>query len=475
MLLNKHATLVAVALATLTSCTGPIVLSESAADDNAIGVVSYYLPDRLHSLSFTREFIETEAHSNFFNRRKALEGALAAHEVLAAQQAQAKARLDSDPRSPELKMELARIEALIPVATAAFEAARSANDAATKLFNDSHNLANNCGFTDAFVLAPHGYVSHTGIKFSARLNHSIGRSDTLTLSTTSSGLLDSGNSVASDQSVEIIKAIASLVGASGGLEGALFAHASANAPQALNGAKDAGSESQKGAAACLKRNPFSHADLIDMADSSRLAAFQDVLAQQGALYQLSVRNSDGSILNVGDQAPRCKKKKSTGESGSGSQSATSIPESSTFSCGGLFYRRNLPYLLYARSNAKPAAILLFEMPNASSTEFVGYPTGALTDSKYTIDFDHGMLTSYKAERPSELLAGMTLPLNVVKAILSVPKDLLTLRYDNLDKQSDLSAAEVEALKQAYFLQQARLGLFPQEAPTGKPKKSESPE
>jgi hypothetical protein len=442
----------------ISSCSGSLVRSDSIGRDTSqctsreiqgaprpiecsgLGAVSYYLPDRLFTLSFTRAFTETAARNTFLGARAARNEARVALSTLERQLRAAQARLASDPKNVVLQRDVARLKYLVGSARQDVQDADNALTGAAAAFDASRTHENNCGFTDTFVLAPHSYVADTESAFRARLNHRITRNDTLTISTNASGLLTGGNSISADQSSAIAQAIARIAGAGGGLDAAPFA---------FNRRQSPAIDAPAAGVPCTERSPAAHTTLIDLADRNQLNMFTAALRGSYAYYRLEVSGADGQST--------------------GGHSHTSADTNGD----GLFYRRNLPHTLTAYSaephgGDNPLVLLLFEMPNSSPTEFIGYPNGPLTESKYTIAFENGMLTSYKAERPSELLAGLNLPLDVVKAFLSVPAELLTLRINNLTKQKELTAMEVEALKQAYFLEQARLGAFPSTAPTAPP-------
>lgn len=447
----RIALLTVLSAAGMAGCGGPIVRSnpnDHALESTGVGSVSYYLPDRLFTLSFTRTYVASRQFAAF-NDAKA--GYAGAEEELARLQRQlsvAEATLAAGIVPGETRKEIARLKYLIGAAEADLKDANDLLTTTKDAFNATRTVDNNCAFNDVFTLTPQNYVADITQRFRARLVHRVGRKDILTLGTTSSGLLSNGTSVASDQSSAIAQAIGRLVGAPAGLHSFALSTDSRSLPRM------AGRPQFDSAAPtpnpCLTRAPFTFSLLLDPANDAHIAHFEDALKDQFAYYDVKVLQGNG-------------------------QPAPS--ESPPASGDGLFYRRNLPHLLQAfandpslglQPNLEAAVAILFEMPNASPTEFIGYPTGKLTETKYTVAFENGMLTSYGAERPSELLAGLNLPLDVVKAILSVPGELLTLRFNNLSKRNELTAEQVETLKQAYFLEQARLGAFPSTAPTTPP-------
>lgn len=58
----------------------------------------------------------------------------------------------------------------------------------------------------------------------------------------------------------------------------------------------------------------------------------------------------------------------------------------------------------------------------------------------------GVLTGIDVDKPSELLAAITLPVEVLKVIASIPGELLTIKVKQISDEKNLSAAQVEMLK-----------------------------
>lgn len=443
--------LVAITAFCLNGCSGPIVRSEpnnQSVEVDGLGSVSYYLPDRLFTLSFTRARSASNQLAALNDAKAAT--ALSAEEVarLKRELRNAQAMLNAGIRVAEARQDILRLGFLLSKAEDDLAEALAQLGVARDDYNKTRTLDNNCGFTDTFTLTPYGYVADTAQRYRAKLVHPIGRKDALTLSTTASGLLSSGNSIASDQSAAIAQAIGGLIGAPAGLQN--FATENIRLFSQVTATEATPEVPGPPPNPCTLRAPFEFSYLLDPSNASHLEHFITALRRRHAHYKIEVTSAAGQAI-VAAAAP--------------------------VGGDGLFYRRNLPHVMsaYVRepdveaaADEAAAVAILFEMPNASPTEFVGYPTGALTETKYTIAFESGMLTSYNTERPSELLAAVNLPLDVVKAILTVPGELLTLRYKNLTEQNNLTGAQIDALKQAYFLEQARLGAFPSTAPITPP-------
>lgn len=85
---------------------------------------------------------------------------------------------------------------------------------------------------------------------------------------------------------------------------------------------------------------------------------------------------------------------------------------------------------------------IVNMPNGSPIAHVTVPGGALVKTDYDIQFENGMLISQKLNRPSEALSLVSLPLKIVRAMLTSVTDVIKLRVD-VDS-SKTSAAEQQA-------------------------------
>lgn len=122
--------------------------------------------------------------------------------------------------------------------------------------------------------------------------------------------------------------------------------------------------------------------------------------------------------------------------------------------GGVVYRVALPYRVDVASSKKQqckgtidyktvsASIML---PNKSATYFLPMTAGAFTKSTAFASFKDGMPVSYKANRPSEIAGFVSLPVDIAKAIISVPTEMLQLKVDYSSKDTALTQAQKNAL------------------------------
>jgi hypothetical protein len=68
--------------------------------------------------------------------------------------------------------------------------------------------------------------------------------------------------------------------------------------------------------------------------------------------------------------------------------------------------------------------------------------------KKRVDFvvSDGVLTGIEVDKPSELLAIVSLPVDILKAIASIPGEILSVKIKQLSDEKGLTSAQVELLK-----------------------------
>mgnify|MGYP000468378653 CR=1 FL=1 len=128
---------------------------------------------------------------------------------------------------------------------------------------------------------------------------------------------------------------------------------------------------------------------------------------------------------------------------------------------GIYYRRSLPYRMSlsclegAPIDCTPQ-VLSLSLPQASPVSVLaplGAPFATNTDK---FSFSDGMLTGAESARKSELIAITSIPLTAAKAILEVPKELLTLRTQKVTAENTLNTQEQILLNQSLMNEKARL-------------------
>jgi hypothetical protein len=77
----------------------------------------------------------------------------------------------------------------------------------------------------------------------------------------------------------------------------------------------------------------------------------------------------------------------------------------------------------------------------------------------------GVLTGLDVDKPSELLAAITVPVEVLKVIASIPAELLTIKVKQISDEKSLSAAQVDMLKLQIELIKQKQALLDAQAGT----------
>ncbi|OLN27023.1 hypothetical protein DVDV_2323 [Desulfovibrio sp. DV] len=81
------------------------------------------------------------------------------------------------------------------------------------------------------------------------------------------------------------------------------------------------------------------------------------------------------------------------------------------------------------------------MPNESPAYLFDLRRTAFVKKTYAVQFENGFLTSAKINKPSELLAGVSLPVDIIKSIASIPAEIIQLKINYNSQQQALLEAE----------------------------------
>lgn len=103
------------------------------------------------------------------------------------------------------------------------------------------------------------------------------------------------------------------------------------------------------------------------------------------------------------------------------------------------------------------AVLAATVPDASSYYVLPVDANSFTTAKTDIVFSDGMPISYSSDQPSQLAAIARIPVDMLKAAISVPAELIKLRVDYSSQKASLTekeAAELDAKLKLLESQQA---------------------
>lgn len=282
-------------------------------------------------------------------------------------------------------------------------------------------------------------------RFIAHLNHEITRDDKLKI-TVANGMLSTGNATSTDQTTAVIL---SLVQAAAAFTG----------PGNLGVVKHS---------TLMFAKPFerpSEAPTPDKCTAYSLSAVFDPtnFAEVQSALSLLKRKTGAVVVKVDDMY--------CATSGSKCDIAGTVVPVVRFadktSPAGLVYRapRAVRITVGAASNfdvvndtgcdasgSVPNATTVVVVPDSHAEFLMSARAGAFTKSTFDFAFKDGMPTDLSVEQPSEFLGIASLPIDLAKAILSVPASIIKLRVD-YDSQAN---AEITAQTAAFNAQIARL-------------------
>lgn len=129
------------------------------------------------------------------------------------------------------------------------------------------------------------------------------------------------------------------------------------------------------------------------------------------------------------------------------------------SAPGLLYRRVLPYVIsitqkYA-DEPIPIQSALVMLPNEGPVSVVPYTAGPFVKTVHDVEFKDGLLTKWDANKPSESLAVVRLPVELAKASVSVLTEVFKLRVDLTNQKTSLLEAQKAQIEAADALRKLK--------------------
>jgi hypothetical protein len=205
--------------------------------------------------------------------------------------------------------------------------------------------------------------------------------------------------------------------------------------------------------------------VVELAAEVAKAVALDVKVEPAILYTASVDPTDGpavKLVSDGIRAVTNLKYRVVFEPFPGTTAARSYKCTSCDNGSGLRFRPVLPYFVkWLEGDVDASATVL-------ASQVVLIPQGAPilainierhpfieTDTKLTLS--GGVLTKFELTKPSEVLAFIQIPIEMLKAIAAIPASMLQVRIDQFTKERQLSTAEREALEAQAALARARAG------------------
>ena len=104
----------------------------------------------------------------------------------------------------------------------------------------------------------------------------------------------------------------------------------------------------------------------------------------------------------------------------------------------------------------PTEVIALSLPQAGPISYVRQDSGFMTRSRYTLAFQDGILTSYDASRPSELLEVARTPMRLVNSLFDGMSRVISLRTGQNNSRAGLSTSELALLNAQVALQAGQI-------------------
>lgn len=260
--------------------------------------------------------------------------------------------------------------------------------------------------------------------FAYRVNprHSAFRDDEHKLTISSAGLLTTANTVATDRTADILTEIAAFAGAIIG-------------PVPMAGGTPPRDGRQQNAPKDCTNSPDEFTGVVDFANPFDVARLNDDLQCLGVRVAVEGRrwpqssqpttNAEQEIEGIVYRTPVeqiVRIEKCTVQQGA---------------CG-----KKPDGTIEPNFGWYPTQVLALNLPQAGPISVVRQDAGAMTKSRYTLAFDSGMLTSYDASRPSELLEVARTPMRLVGGVFDGISKVISLRTGQANSLTSLSTAQL---------------------------------
>jgi hypothetical protein len=295
----------------------------------------------------------------------------------------------------------------------------------------------NCTFSYSAkveLLAPVADLRH---RFVADLDHSPFRDDELKLAVNANGLLTSANVIAADRTGDILVEAANAL-SSFGMGGMRNVTGQVPSPNCAD-------------------MPAKFVYQFDPAVQSRIEAANSELARAKYPFRVQIdyqqgckdeQGRTGSCLSAANREviDPVRPGKLRGQSVD-----LAVASRRRGRYGALFYPSSIPATVVLRqcesgtdctvATAQPIDAALAMVPQAGPVSFIPMQSSAFVRTVDDVVFDNGMIASWNASRPSELLEVVRLPVKILTAVLSAPAQIISLRVNLSDKDKALAESQ----------------------------------
>jgi hypothetical protein len=121
---------------------------------------------------------------------------------------------------------------------------------------------------------------------------------------------------------------------------------------------------------------------------------------------------------------------------------------------GIAFRAAGAYDLVLKCDNAVQMVKTVILPNESETSYLPVTRSAFIERVHSLDFESGMLVKASLKKPSEILAAVEIPLEISKAILSLPGEIVGDNVSKLQSQDKLVDQQLISSKKGTAAQRA---------------------
>lgn len=445
----------------LANCAEPVVTSTLVLPDHLAHRshregMSYFLPRRLVKITLSRTEIESKdiakeqeaitkaskAIGNLEKEKKKAEEEAAAYKTRLAAAIAAKA---GQPARDFLQAEQEKAEARSVVAKAEIKTTKKAIAEKTEFLR---NLKAGLGkMLETATIEELPLEPDPNWMFVAQLDHRMNREDDIKLKVVN-GLLNSSDVDSTDKSVEIITDLVRSVAAISGR---------IPLPSLKTDIPEVPKED-----AIPECRPYKTEVILDPTDVCATEKFLGNFTNRQHAAAIVPMDWNGNPLTCSKSYDAFRVSRYIGDSPFATQDDASKP--SFIKVDGYAYRRPLPYLIEVtpkdtacdgKDVRRQKVLAKVTAPNRSAINVLPMRAGRFTQTVIGSTFKDGMPEAYNVNRPSEVAAVAGLPVDIAKALISIPTQMLQLRVNYNSEDTALIEAQKNALDAEIDLIEAR--------------------
>jgi hypothetical protein len=452
--MRKHYLGALVVSALVTSGCATVQSTPRGQNELAPGV-TYFLPKREIKVTAERKLLKKdELQKTIATKKTELETVKASVKTAEATIKIANERLKS-PSVQASAAAMAKINEELAIATADLElskAKQASVENEIKLAEASLRIleatpGKNCAFSYSAAVELLAPVADTKLRLVANTYHSPLRDDDIKLAVNSAGLFSSANVIAADRTGDILVEIASALSGLGSGSGQTLA---------FDG------EPELSDTTTCEQLPTKFAYRLDPSRDVEVAALNTELQEAAFPFRLEVPHLIQYYRFADESARIIDRQRVMGRPAEGNKDEYPLGDALRHQGknGALFYRTALPQTIILRqckagtacsvsdqSQSVPIDAAVTMLPQIGPISYIPMRSSAFVKTVDDVVFDNGMLVSWDASRPSEVLEIVRLPVKILKSIVSVPAEIVKLRIDLSDQQKGLAAsqqAQIEA-------------------------------